>query len=603
MGTGSFVIFFWFCSRRRQKKKIPKQSVMSQSARGGRKRQGGGQSGDSRPPQSRLLHATACMIGVMVRVRVLDGTLYEGVFHSAKTQRNGLGVVLKQVRVVETDSPFNAPYKTKVTPQMTIDSENFVSLEAPNVDVSAPFGSSSAASSRNSSGFTDGEISGGSSGAGRKLVAWQPDSNDTSQALGGLESRSSNTQWDQFAANRERFGVTSTWDEHEYTTKVDKSAPDYQERERAAAKLAREMEREGRSKATTNVHLLEERGVDVSHIDEEARYGAVVREADAASTTTTTTTKSRKSSGKGAVTTSGKANATSDKRRQDKIQVRDPKQINALNLEVSSVNVNKAKSTNNNNNNNNNTNKAGSATSKAADVSDSSEKKELRPLRPLKPLSVDSIKEFKPLSMSAASASSFTPTSMKAPPGAITHAQLMAQQQPTSPPSSRTQSPGVGPTSPQPPHQQQLQQQYALQQQQRNAAALRNYQMQQWQMMQQQQQMFDLNTPLSEVYASAMHVQLAQRPATNGVAPSRSLSHQWPAVRGPYSTSIPEETDSAVLMQQSAANLARQQMASGFYPGSRVPTSPQGVMMRPQGQAVPQMQSNATPSPVPSPQR
>lgn len=65
--------------------------------------------------------------------------------------------------------------------------------------------------------------------------------------------------------------------------------------------------------------------------------------------------------------------------------------------------------------------------------------------------------------------------------------------------------------------------------------------------------------------------------------------------------------------------------------GSRVPTSPQGVMMRPvhcfisfffiqcfflfnflffifvfefqQGQAVPQMQSNATPSPVPSPQR
>lgn len=113
--------------------------------------------------------------------------------------------------------------------------------------------------------------------------------------------------------------------------------------------------------------------------------------------------------------------------------------------------------------------------------------------------------------------------------------------------------------------------------------------MQQWQMMQQQQQqMFDLNTPLSEVYASAMHVQLAQRPATNGVAPSRSLSHQWPAVRGPYvdvfvwlsiktfvyysfyflfsySTSIPEETDSAVLMQQSAANLARQQMASGFY--------------------------------------
>ena len=52
---------------------------------------------------------------------------------------------------------------------------------------------------------------------------------------------------------------------------MDKSAPDYQERERAAAKLAREMEREGRSKATTNVHLLEERGVDVSHIDEEVR--------------------------------------------------------------------------------------------------------------------------------------------------------------------------------------------------------------------------------------------------------------------------------------------------------------------------------------------
>lgn len=53
---------------------------------------------------------------------------------------------------------------------------------------------------------------------------------------------STGPQWDQFAANKQMFGVTTTFNEEVYTTKLDRSRPDYKERERQAIQLANEIQ-------------------------------------------------------------------------------------------------------------------------------------------------------------------------------------------------------------------------------------------------------------------------------------------------------------------------------------------------------------------------
>lgn len=48
--------------------------------------------------------------------------------------------------------------------------------------------------------------------------------------------------WDQFAVNQQMFGVSTDFNEELYTTKLDRSRPDFKERERAAAALANEIQ-------------------------------------------------------------------------------------------------------------------------------------------------------------------------------------------------------------------------------------------------------------------------------------------------------------------------------------------------------------------------
>jgi PAB1-binding protein PBP1 len=50
-----------------------------------------------------------------------------------------------------------------------------------------------------------------------------------------------NTSWDQFSANETLFGVKASFDEDAYTTKLDRSAPDFKERERKAQRIANEI--------------------------------------------------------------------------------------------------------------------------------------------------------------------------------------------------------------------------------------------------------------------------------------------------------------------------------------------------------------------------
>lgn len=105
---------------------------------------------------------------------------------------------------------------------------------------------------------TDSDISGSAGPKMRELKPWSPnEANTEGQAArtvanggggAGAAHRESETfgpaptgAWDQFETNKRLFGTGSTWDENLYTTKLDKSAPDYKIREKEADRLAAEI--------------------------------------------------------------------------------------------------------------------------------------------------------------------------------------------------------------------------------------------------------------------------------------------------------------------------------------------------------------------------
>lgn len=117
---------------------------------------------------------------------------------------------------------------------------------------------------------TDADISSGFQVRERELQRWVADDNTS----GLTWEDSSNGAWDQFKVNEEKFGVESTYDEHLYTTRIDKTAQDYQQRLERAERLAFEIE----GQSTSDRHVLEERGVQVddSGLDEEDKYSGVI---------------------------------------------------------------------------------------------------------------------------------------------------------------------------------------------------------------------------------------------------------------------------------------------------------------------------------------
>lgn len=130
----------------------------------------------------------------------------------------------------------------------------------------------SAASDSTSKFKTDRDISAGFKFKEREFQMWQPD--EGSEELTLEDVSASSGQWDQFKVNEEKFGVESTYDEHLYTTRVNTSAKDYNERLQRAQRIAREIE----GLSTSDLHVLEERGatVDDSGMDEEDKYSGVL---------------------------------------------------------------------------------------------------------------------------------------------------------------------------------------------------------------------------------------------------------------------------------------------------------------------------------------
>ncbi|CAG8561788.1 37099_t:CDS:10, partial [Racocetra persica] len=213
----------------------------------------------------RILFLLANFVGINVIVTVKGGIKYQGLLSRACTESE-LGVVLKCARKVLSKQDEKTIPNGMIN-EFIIFARDLMEIYATGVDFSM-----SEKTSTEREGFrTDADISGRTEIRERELHKWTPD--ESGEAL----KESTNASWDQFAANEQLFGLTTDYNEEIYTTKLDRSKADYKERERKAINLANEITRE----STTNIHLLEERGHIVDdQVDEEERYGAVVRNRD-----------------------------------------------------------------------------------------------------------------------------------------------------------------------------------------------------------------------------------------------------------------------------------------------------------------------------------
>jgi hypothetical protein len=220
-------------------------------------------------PQDRVLQSLSGLTGTTITLSTKSSQRYEGVVSSTNSEGDTTGVTLKDVK--ELTNP-GAPLKE----QLFIASTNIDNWSSGPADAKFTNGDTFR---------TDTDISQATVVTGeRELQAWQapPDApaiSESSQFARGDEvtfgpGASGNPSWDQFAVNEKLFGVKATYDENAYTTKLDRSAPEYKERAREAQKIADEI----LGSTSSNSHVAEERGqVDDSGINEEDKYGAVVR--------------------------------------------------------------------------------------------------------------------------------------------------------------------------------------------------------------------------------------------------------------------------------------------------------------------------------------
>ncbi|KAM7189397.1 hypothetical protein V8F33_010085 [Rhypophila sp. PSN 637] len=104
---------------------------------------------------------------------------------------------------------------------------------------------------------TDKAISNSRFGGERPLQRW--DGGSAGEALEDtFEQSGSQKPWNQFEENEKRFGLTTNYNEEDYTTSIDRNHPEYKKKALLADALARQIE----SGATLTSHHAEERIVD-----------------------------------------------------------------------------------------------------------------------------------------------------------------------------------------------------------------------------------------------------------------------------------------------------------------------------------------------------
>lgn len=226
----------------------------------------------------RILFLLVKSIGSNAIATVSSGASYKGILVAATAEQE-IGIVLALAEKIasapgEENEDGSEPEKYE---RLVIMPKDLVDLQIISPNLSPEKTTAPSATATSSSKFkTDTDISGRDSIKERDLEKWQDDSAASIPSGLSLEEVSSDQPWDQFAANEQKFGVQSTYDEHYYTTAINRNAPDFEERERRALRLASEIEN---SSYGGNIHIAEERGlvIDDSGMDEEDKYSGVQR--------------------------------------------------------------------------------------------------------------------------------------------------------------------------------------------------------------------------------------------------------------------------------------------------------------------------------------
>lgn len=213
----------------------------------------------------KLKFAAVNLVGRVVQVQTTNGVVYEGICNSVQLAgKDAVGVALEMAykKIGSTaDAPFSVelepPSRDRVIKELVIRGSEVAQIHASGIDLGFK-----PPPPPDADGFTDTGISGGHGEAkGRTLEMWEGDASmDVDLGSTSLSGKGWSTE-DMFAKNAE-FGVKSTWDENEYTTEVDTSAPDYERRRREADRLAREMGKGigMKSSVNDNIHVRLDRG-------------------------------------------------------------------------------------------------------------------------------------------------------------------------------------------------------------------------------------------------------------------------------------------------------------------------------------------------------
>ncbi|OJT11474.1 hypothetical protein TRAPUB_12026 [Trametes pubescens] len=232
-------------------------------------------------PHARILQQISGLTGTTVTISTKTNSRFEGVVQSTSAEGDTQGVTLKDVK--EISNP-GAPLKE----QQFIAVTNIQEWSSGPADAKVPNGAAA------DSFKTDTDISQKANPRReRELQAWQPEAAEgnaqgatAAPAPGNRDEMTfgagaAGGSWDQFAVNEKLFGVKAGFDEEAYTTKLDRNAPDFKEKERKAQQIANEI----MGTVVNNPHIAEERimnlSTDGSGVNEEDKYGAVVRSAGA----------------------------------------------------------------------------------------------------------------------------------------------------------------------------------------------------------------------------------------------------------------------------------------------------------------------------------
>ncbi|TPX40286.1 hypothetical protein SeMB42_g06061 [Synchytrium endobioticum] len=225
-------------------------------------------------PHNPLLFILTNFVGIKVEVTIKSGTVYEGICHTCSTDGD-VGICLKMVRKQLANSSANATpkYEGEVIKSLVILGKDVVAISAKDVD----FSILARGPVERDSFQTDTAISGsGGDVKERTLQKWTNDG-DAEALPNDTFGETHIGQWNQFEVNERLYGVTTDFNEDDYTVKIDKNVPDYKKREVEAVRLANEIEKSATT-ASGNAHLIEERGGALTEdLDEEGRYSAVLQ--------------------------------------------------------------------------------------------------------------------------------------------------------------------------------------------------------------------------------------------------------------------------------------------------------------------------------------